>query len=182
MGKSLYRRMVDLDGLIALIDRCCDLAESAGETEREVPEAVVRAADLAKQEVTALADTFLHATERAIKDAKRPTDVGRFTLQAIGHCFRTGKQVPEPIQKSFVHIYENEASYSSWDRAFGKPRGRRANVFEQLKDIERLVHEARGNRPIDNDLFEEIGRKLGVGGSTKVKSLYSALKDGKKAQ
>jgi Arm DNA-binding domain len=28
-------------------------------------------------------------------------------------------------------------------------------------------------------LFEAIGRKLGIGGSTKVKGLYSLLKDGK---
>jgi hypothetical protein len=182
MAKSLYRILVDLDKLFALLDRRIEQVQRKGESEREAPEDVVRAVNVATRAVTLLDNAVLPALEKAIEDAKRATDVGRLTLQAIDHCFSTGKQVPESIRKSFVRIYANERAYKSWDRAFGQPR-RRANDFKSLGDIERLVHVAKSNgQPIDNDLFEAIGRKLAVGGSTKVKGLYSLLKDGKKPQ
>jgi len=183
MAKSLYRILVDLNKLFALLDRRIEQAQRKGEIEREAPEDVIRAVNVAAQAVTLMGDAVLPVLEKAIGDAKRATDVGRFTLQAIDHCFTTGKQVPESIRKSFVRIYANQGSYKSWDRAFGRPRRRRANDIERLGDIEHLVRDAkRSGQPVDNDLFEAIGRKLAVGGSTKVKRLYSLLKDGKTPQ
>ena len=173
------RMMVDLGKLVALLDRRVDQAEREGRINEEPPDDVVRAVEVAKRMVTLLGDMTLTALEKLIADARRPTDVGRFTLQAIDHCYSTGRPVPESVQKSFERIYAKERTYKSWDRAFGQPR-KRAKHLTSLGDIERLVLVAKNTgQPIDNQLFEEIGRKLGIGGSTKVKGLYSLLKDGK---
>jgi hypothetical protein len=176
---NVSRMMVDLDKLFALLDRRVNQAEREGRTDQEAPDDVVRAVEVAERMVTLLGDMTLTALEKSIADTRRQTDVGRFTLQAINHCFSTGRPVPESVQKSFERIYAKERTYKSWDRAFGQPR-KRAKHLTSLGDIERLVLVAKSNgQPIDNQLFEAIGRKLGIGGSTKVKELYSLLKDGK---
>ena len=177
MAKSHSRMLVDLEKLLALLDRRIEQSEREGGSDQQAPDDVVRAVQVAKRAVTLLADLVLPTLEKAIENAKRPTEVGRFILMAIDFCFSTGKPVPESIRKSFVRIYANQRAYKSWDRAFGQPR-RRANGLKSLGDIERLVLVAKSNgQPIDNDLFETIGRELGVGGSTKVKDLYSLLRD-----
>jgi hypothetical protein len=171
--------VVDLEKLFALLDRRVDQAMREGRADEEVPNDAVRAVEVAERAVTLLGDVILAALEKSIADAERPTAVGRFTLQAIDHCFSTGRPVPESIQKSFVRIYANQKSYKSWDRAFGQPR-KRAKHLISLGEIERLVLVAKSSgQSIDNQLFEAIGRKLGIGGSTKVKGLYSLLKDEK---
>ena len=88
--------------------------------------------------------------------------------------------MPKSVQKSFEHIYAKQRTYKSWDRAFGQPRRKRSNGLTSLGDIQRLILVSKRNgQPIDNLLFEAIGRELGIGGSTKVKKLYSLLKDEK---
>ena len=135
---NLHRMMVDLEKLFALLDRRVDQVERAGRTNQEAPDDVVRAVEVATRTITLLGDMILPALEKSIADAKRPTDVGRFTLQAINHCFRTGRPVPKSIQKSFERIYAKQGTYKSWDRAFGQPR-KGAKHLTSLGDIERLV-------------------------------------------
>jgi hypothetical protein len=177
---NVSRMMVDLDKLLALVDRRIDQAMREGKSDQGAPEDVVRAVEVAKRAVTLLGDMVLPILEKAIGDAQRPTDVGRFTLMAINHCFSTGRPVPKSVQKAFEHIYAKQRTYKSWDRAFGQPRRRRSNGLTSLGDIQRLILVSKRNgQPIDNLLFEAIGRELGIGGSTKVKKLYSLLKDEK---
>ena len=107
MAKSHSRMLVDLEKLLALLDRRVNQAEREGRTNQEAPDDVVRAVEVAKRMVTLLGDMTLSALEISIADARRPTAAGRFTLQAIDYCFSTGRPVPESIQKSFERIYAN---------------------------------------------------------------------------
>jgi len=78
--------------------------------------------------------------------------------------------------------------FGSWDEVFGKPNGKpcpfkpgRRTAYQHKRHQEMFsdriawaVYEAsKRGRPIDDTLFSEIGRKLGVGGKTTVKRLYA---------
>jgi hypothetical protein len=84
----------------------------------------------------------------------------------------------------FVDTYQKQANgeFKSWDQAFGKPvtkshRLRQKRDTDSLGKISSMVAAARSKgEPIDNALFEKIGRDLGLGGATRVKELYAVTR------
>lgn len=81
----------------------------------------------------------------------------------------------------------------SWDEVFGKPNGkafafkpgrrtkRRSVMQREARKYEvwnEILLASQEGRSIDDNLFDEIGRKLGVGGKTEVKRLYAAAQSG----
>ena len=115
--------------------------------------------------------------EKAIENAKRPTEVGRFILTAIVFYFSTGKS-SAGIDSEVLRAHLREPKSLQFLGPRFRPAEEARKWLEEFGDIECLVLVAKSNgQPIDNDLFETIGRELGVGGSTKVKDLYSLLRD-----
>lgn len=100
----------------------------------------------------------------------------------IAICAKHGVALPNWASDAYVTGYRNIANFHSktWDSIFGTPvpkgkqlsalRKRRQKAFLIWNEIQYL-HE-RG-RSIDNDLFDEIGEKFGVG-ATVAKEYYYA--------
>src|SRR5262249_12243065 len=102
--------------------------------------------------------------------------------------------IPKWAAKELTNAYRFARSdqMGSWDELFGKPNGkshpfkpgRRTPLSEKLRreriasyvgdEVLKARHQGRA---IDNELFDEIGRELGVGGRTEVKRLYKMAKE-----
>jgi hypothetical protein len=71
-----------------------------------------------------------------------------------------------------------EGLLKSWDEAWGHPPTRTQyqrwiRDTQAVFDVHRLVAKAQADgRSLTDELFEEIGRELGIGGKTHVKKLY----------
>lgn len=100
-------------------------------------------------------------------------------LRMIVYCARYSWQVPDWARCALLEVYESAqiGNIKSWDDAFGHPlpkgrqqRGvqtasRKWEVWCKVRDL----HEE--GLAIDNELFELVGTKLGISGST-VAELY----------
>src|SRR5262249_21817229 len=78
--------------------------------------------------------------------------------------------------------YAASGKLKSWDEVFGKPPTRKqARRALDYDNTHRVFHEvlkasAKGD-PIEDLLFGRVGKKLGIGGKTKVKELYRLARD-----
>jgi hypothetical protein len=111
-------------------------------------------------------------------------------MRLVVHCAIDKRPIPEWAAK----VLEGAWGYAvwdaigSWDEVFGKPNGKpcpfkpgRKTTLQrkirnwQLRDdvLWKVVDASENGRPIDNTLFSEIGRELGIGGKTEVKRLYA---------
>jgi hypothetical protein len=70
---------------------------------------------------------------------------------------------------------------SSWDKVFGKPSPARKSVIQKWarrNEVWAKIIELNHNgSPIDDRLFERVGRELGIGGKTETKRLYANVRD-----
>jgi hypothetical protein len=100
-------------------------------------------------------------------------------LRIVWVCAMHRWQLPEWAKNAFDAVYRlaYEGRLRSWDEAFGEPfpeqqvrrakmRGRRVEVWAKVHDY------ALQGEPITNDLFERVGRDLGISSYTTVKELY----------
>lgn len=107
-------------------------------------------------------------------------------LAAIRECANHDIPLPMWASKAFIHGYDRvlKGHASSWDAAFGRPypkgthianlrnrRKLRFRVWNMVSEIRRREPET----PIDEALFERIGRQLGAG-KTLVSELYYEVK------
>jgi hypothetical protein len=103
----------------------------------------------------------------------------RVLLKAINWCCLHNIPLPEWAAAAFVERYRRGhlGEIRSWDEVFGHPTrygtmGRIKREVEQghavLEEVERVKNEG---RPLDDEEFNAIGKRLGVGGKTKVKDL-----------
>ena len=98
--------------------------------------------------------------------------------QIIVVCSLRGTPIPEWACEVFTGIdpHVKWGMIESWSEVFGKPREKARSVIK-AKNSRRSVYEmvqllnARGN-PINDAMFELIGKRLGIGGKTTVKNLY----------
>jgi hypothetical protein len=105
-------------------------------------------------------------------------------LWAIMYSARDKELVPEWAAKSLEDIMYRmaEGQFETWDDAFGKPRAegvqqRKIQGDSRMTEVWSLVQQRPKGTPIDDNLFADIGRKLGIGGKTKVKELYNRAKE-----
>ena len=106
----------------------------------------------------------------------------RNALATIAYCLDEHLAIPDwaPAVLAWFYRGQLEGNYRSWDQVFGKPTTKkRASTgrrdLDSLNKIADMVDSAKANgTPIDNHLFETIGRTLGIGGKSRVIELYSA--------
>lgn len=78
--------------------------------------------------------------------------------------------------------YVASGELNSWNKLFGKPRLQSRNVIRgrhrTLEVWERIMelHHLHG-APINNDLFDRVGKELGIGARETVRKLYKSAKE-----
>jgi hypothetical protein len=101
-------------------------------------------------------------------------------LWVIMICAQTNWRMPEWAREAFYEIYWTAASgeIESWDDLFGKPWGpgqQRAAVTNHKAPYiwrrVRLLH-TKEDAPIDNELFERVGKEFGVSRSVASRLYY----------
>jgi hypothetical protein len=123
-----------------------------------------------------------HAWEE-VGALKEQLDAGNLgvLLRGVYLCFHHDLPIPDWITKEFNKRFRQgqEGKIKSWDEAFGRPARwgtgskqwrEHVDAYRVNKEVQRLKAEG---QPLNEEQFEAIGRTLGVGGKTKVKSLYS---------
>jgi hypothetical protein len=101
-------------------------------------------------------------------------------LYAIYYCCLMKRPLPEWLRRAFLGAYESATGYEikSWDDAFDRPHPKGAHVtkkkryFDSRDIIMQRVQELRSEMPLDKNLFEKIGKELGIGGGTTVSEIY----------
>ena len=102
-------------------------------------------------------------------------------LYAIHQCLLLKRPLPEWLRLAFLDDYESATGYEikSWDDAFGRPHPKGAHIekrkrhFELRYVITQRVEKLRSEKkPVDNELFDKIGKELGIGGHTTVSKIY----------
>jgi hypothetical protein len=105
-------------------------------------------------------------------------------LRMLVQCALFRRTMPEWAASAVVSIHRAALAgeIRSWNDVFGRPwqqerpRAQRRSLrtrtwkWEVWKLVHEL-HEAEG-KPIDNKLFEKVGRKLAIGGKSTVAALY----------
>jgi hypothetical protein len=101
-------------------------------------------------------------------------------LYAIRQCLLLKRPLPEWLRLAFLRAYDSATGYEikSWDDAFGRPHAKGTHLQKERRklqlrfDIIRRIKELASEMPIDERLFEKVGKELGIGGSTTVKDIY----------
>lgn len=122
----------------------------------------------------------LKAYEAQYLDGHKPV-----VLLAVSECARTGLVMPNWLVKAFLRAFRTGWHYEakSWDEVFGAPLPKGAHISALQKkrkysmhvwnEINRRHRELK--RPIDDELFAEVGKELGLGCSL-TKEYYSLQK------
>jgi hypothetical protein len=96
-------------------------------------------------------------------------------LVAIQQCLLMKRPLPEWLCEAFLQAYDTATGYEirSWDEAFGAPHpkgthlGKERRVLYLRGEIVARVRELQAaGSPVDKGLFETIGQKLGLSGTT----------------
>ena len=103
-------------------------------------------------------------------------------MRIVVCCACNKSPIPEWATDILINTYGYAfwGEVASWDLVFGKPSRRRKNVSRKWmrKDevFWKIVLSKEKGRVIDDKLFEEVGRELGIGGKTEVKRMYAAVR------
>jgi hypothetical protein len=104
----------------------------------------------------------------------------RALLETMNTCCLHNLPLPGWASTAFVERYRrgHHGEIKSWDEVFGRPTryGTAERLKRKMEDGRRVVEEIGRLRAAGESLNEEefsaIGRRLGVGGKTKVKELW----------
>jgi len=104
----------------------------------------------------------------------------RALLNAIYYCCLLKRPLPEWLQLAFLDAHDSATGYDikSWNDAFGRPHPKGTHVIKEKRHFEirnvimQRVQELASEMPIDKDLFEKIGKELGIGDGTTVSEIY----------
>lgn len=109
-----------------------------------------------------------------------------FLMKAIDICAKHGLVMPEWVARSYRDAFREitSAKERSWDVVFGKPYAKytRLNKLrkkeQKFRVYEKIIHTLKKHPELSTDdyLFEQIGRKFCISGST-AKALYYEVKD-----
>jgi hypothetical protein len=105
-------------------------------------------------------------------------------LKVVHLCIAMDMPIPEWAKRYFIDSCDAgfTGELKSWNQVFGPPTTRGAATREIRDRVfapkihERVEAAHAGGRAIDDELFKEIGRELGVGSKTLVKKLYARSK------
>jgi hypothetical protein len=107
-------------------------------------------------------------------------------MEAIARCMMYGVPIPNWAASAFCAGYQaiGRLEANSWDDVFGKPHAKGKHLKHKalrLKKREQVYHRIRElhaeGRAIDDELFERVGKELGVGGRTTCKGIYGEVRD-----
>jgi hypothetical protein len=113
--------------------------------------------------------------EKRFATGKDPTAL----LDALYLYINTGLPIPEWLRRGFSVAWHKgfAGDIKSWNEVFGRPATKTA--YKKLTrdlgcrdKIWELVADAKGREAIDNELFDKIGRDVGIN-RTDVKKLYA---------
>ena len=145
----------------------------------------------------------LDAELAAVEEAIREGDWGMFdagtlaegledrdgtVLELVYACAICDQPLPEWLRREFCLRYVRGAlgQLRSWDEAFGHPttrahadRAARAR-YTKCEVFDLVVEAKKSGRSVTDDLFEEVGRKVGLARET-TKKLYAAAGGGRLA-
>jgi hypothetical protein len=105
-------------------------------------------------------------------------------LRMIYLCYTNKWEIPEWAAKAIgcAGFYAESGKLKSWDDFFGKPypRGKQPRRLTtetyKVAVLARVIKRKALGENIDDDLFADIGKELGIGGKTTVKNLYKAAR------
>lgn len=108
--------------------------------------------------------------------------------EALYICTINSLPIPEWCEIAYLKAYRKVRQYKakSWDDVFGRPhkkgthlatkrqeREKSISVYNRIKEIKRNEPDT----PIDENLFERVGRYYGIGGKTLTAQYYYAWKN-----
>ncbi len=107
-----------------------------------------------------------------------------YLMTAIRTCANHDLPLPEWAAKAYISAYDtiNNAEKKSWDDVFGKPypKGRHLNAINKKKRLRFAVffavEEKAKSLPIDEGLFEEVGKKFNIQKTLASEYYYEAKK------
>jgi hypothetical protein len=125
-------------------------------------------------------DEYLAET---LKILKRKFDGGRKAalLMAIRSCCWMRRPLPEWARLAFLQAYDSATGFDikSWDEVFGRPHPKGTHLAKEKKYLavrsliwERVRASKAMGKPINKELFEGIGKDLGVAGSVASEIYY----------
>ena len=108
-------------------------------------------------------------------------------LMAIRYCCWMRRPLPEWLRLAFLQAYNSATAFDikSWDEVFGRPHPKGTHLAKEKKYLavrsliwERVRASKAMGKSINKELFEGIGKDLGVAGSVTSEIYYD--KDNKK--
>jgi hypothetical protein len=123
-------------------------------------------------------DEYLAET---LKILKRKFDGGHKAalLMAIRYCCWMRRPLPEWARLTFLQAYDSGFDIKSWDEVFGRPHPKGTHLAKEKKYLavrsliwERVRASKAMGKSINKELFEGIGKDLGVAGSVTSEIYY----------
>ncbi len=113
------------------------------------------------------------------KEKKNPALI----IEVLHICSLNSLPLPRWCEMGFLKAYRKVRQYraKSWDDVFGRPHKKGTHLETKRQEREkphlvyRRIEEIRKNEPltaIDGDLFERVGKELGIGAKTLTESYY----------
>jgi hypothetical protein len=105
-------------------------------------------------------------------------------LYCLSFCIRNRVPTPEWLRQAFGTAYHAAVmrNIKSWDEVFGKPLKKGKHLTKAKRDLmkgpiiaSRVREQARAGKPIDKELYNDVGKDCGSNG-TDAEQLYSDLK------
>jgi hypothetical protein len=116
-----------------------------------------------------------------LKILKRKFDGGHKAalLMAIRYCCWMRRPLPEWARLAFLQAYDSATVFESWDEVFGPPHPKGTHLAKEKKYLavrsliwERVRASKAMGKSINKELFEGIGKDLGVAGSVTSEIYY----------
>jgi hypothetical protein len=96
-------------------------------------------------------------------------------LGTVATCLQLGIPVPDWARNALWEVYNNRPK--SWDQAFGPPipKGKSATATYRDRSLQSkiVLDIGHSERPIDQELFDEIGKRYNVSGAMAKRLYYS---------
>jgi hypothetical protein len=125
--------------------------------------------------------TFAEHEQSALEALERGDQCA--LLYFMRFCFDQGRDVPAWAKERFSSAVERALDYEikSWSEVFGAPLEKGGQLPPKqrslrLGEVWKLVNERRrAGEPLNKDLYEAVGRELGIGGATVVEEMYGEV-------
>ena len=102
-------------------------------------------------------------------------------MRCLNICLKWNFEVPEWCRKDIMDGIEGVLDYrfKDWNEAFGPAHPKGTHIEKEKEWCEKsgsvydeVEARRRNGDPVDGNLFESIGKSLGVGGKTKTEQMY----------